>query len=107
MHAKVYLSDRLDRGAFDLVEDYERVPVAADERSLHNWVATPNGHNPAKRESRPVSNWVIIFVVALPHAHQIGTSKNASACPLKCFEGTRAFMVLPSGWSEFVPGLPD
>ena len=45
MHAEVYLSDRLARRGFDLIEDNERVPVAADERSLHNWVATPNGRN--------------------------------------------------------------
>ena len=78
MHAEVYLSDRLTRRAFDFIEDNERVPVAADERSLHNWVATPKGRNRAKRESRPVNNLVIVFALALPHVHQIGTSKNTS-----------------------------
>ena len=82
MHAEVYLFDRLARRAFDLVEDDERVPVAADERSLHNWVATPKGHNPAKGESRPVNYLVIVFALALPHVHQIGTSKNTSAPPV-------------------------
>ena len=82
MHAEVYLSDNLARRAFECVEDYERVPVAANERSLHNWVATPNGHNPAERESRPVSNLVIVFAVSLPRVQQIGTSKNTSARPL-------------------------
>jgi len=98
MHAEVYLSDRLARRAFDFIEDYERVPVAADERSLHNWVATPNGHNPAKRESRPVNNLVIVFAIALPHTHQIGTSKSASARPLYycADEGSSALMELTS-----------
>ena len=79
MHAEVYLSDRLARRAFDLVEDHKRVPIAADERSLHNCVATPKDQNPAKPESRPVNSLVIVFAVALPHVHQIATSKNASA----------------------------
>ena len=56
--------------------------VAAAERSLHNCITTPKWPQSRSQEWRPVHNLVIVFAVALPWLHQMGTSKTTSALPV-------------------------